>query len=70
MRESKAFNERQDNELSSLMRLRLFVLVWLTGRLTAEMGGSRFAQGLAALQIGCLAANTESTDRRGNYRVA
>ena len=41
----------------SLFGLRLFpalagaALVWLTGKLAREMGGSRFAQGLAALAI-------------------
>jgi hypothetical protein len=42
---------------SSLLGLRLLpaiagaALVWLTGRLTAEMGGGRFAQALAALAV-------------------
>jgi hypothetical protein len=42
---------------SSLLGLRLLpavagaALVWLTGKLTREMGGGRFAQGLAALAV-------------------
>jgi hypothetical protein len=42
---------------SSLLGLRLLpalagaALVWLTGKLTAEMGGGRFAQGLSALAV-------------------
>ncbi|MBZ5513578.1 MAG: glycosyltransferase family 39 protein [Acidobacteriia bacterium] len=30
-----------------------FALVWLTGRITRELGGGRFAQGLAALTTAC-----------------
>src|SRR6478672_13226999 len=42
---------------NSLLGLRLLpaiagaVLVWLTGRLTRELGGGRFAQALAALAV-------------------
>jgi Dolichyl-phosphate-mannose-protein mannosyltransferase len=32
-----------------------FVLVWLTGRIARELGGGRFAQGLAALCTACAA---------------